>query len=97
MIEKGGIGELIFFLIILAGLIVLNYWFWAGDIKEYTAYKDFCEDRTNFCYCSSWNGCEFKTSWSSINGLSEDTKALCELATKLNDKKILFKVGCDGE
>lgn len=66
-----------------------------NEYQEYKIYKDFCEQRPNFCYCSfDSGGCEFKTSWSSITGLSNDTLELCDLATKLNDKETLFKVSC---
>jgi len=65
------------------------------EVEKYKAYKEFCEERPTFCYCSLRNGgCEYKTSWSSQEGLSEDIKALCELANKLEDKEILFKAGC---
>jgi hypothetical protein len=63
--------------------------------NQYREYKQFCEERPTFCYCNLLGGCEFKTSWSSLDGLSEDTKALCELANKLDDKKIIFRAGCD--
>jgi len=62
--------------------------------KQFDTYKNFCKDRPNFCYCDSIS-CEYKTSWSSTNGLSEDTKELCEIAKQLNDKKMLFKIGCN--
>ena len=63
------------------------------DVSDYNKYKDFCEDRTNFCYCS-YGECDFKTSYSSISGMSNDTKDLCALAKELNDKQVLFRTGC---
>lgn len=68
------------------------------EVKNFKAYQSFCEDKPNFCYCSTIFGfpeeCQFKTSWSSQNGFSEDTMALCELAKDLKDKEQLFKAGC---
>jgi len=63
------------------------------DYQEYKTYQNFCEERPTFCYCD-YLSCEFKTSWSSVSGLSNDTIALCDLATKLKDKETLFKAGC---
>ena len=72
-----------------------------NDYNEYKVYKDFCEQRPTFCYCDYFS-CEFKTSSSTqyTNGvlvsdsMSKETLELCDLATKLNDKETLFKVGC---
>jgi len=63
------------------------------EVRDYWKYEDFCEERPNFCYCS-FGECEFKKSWSSTEGLSQDTKDLCKLAKELEDKKTIFKVGC---
>jgi len=65
------------------------------EYKQMKAYKSFCEDKTDFCYCELFSRCVFKTSWSSKEGLSEDTKELCKLANELNDKETLFKSGCN--
>lgn len=86
------------FVLLLVTLGVGFYYFMDSMLDDYSrfqAYKNFCEERPNLCYCSLWeSGCEFKTSWSSVNGLSNDTKELCELAKVLKDKKTLFRVGC---
>ena len=98
MNKKGLIKEtlgLIFCLILISALVYLLIIIVITEAKNFEEYQSFCEQRPNFCYCS-YGECEFKTSWSSINGFSQDTKDLCELATKLEDKKILFKVGCNG-
>lgn len=86
----------IVFLIILVGLGALAFWSLSiayYDYKEYKTYKNFCEDKPTFCYCE-FDSCGFKTSWSSETGFSNYTLELCDLATKLNDKETLFKVGC---
>jgi hypothetical protein len=83
-------------LIVLTLMLVGIFWlvdYTSKEVYEYSQYKDFCEQRPSFCYCS-WFSCEFKTSWSSVTGFSNETKELCDLATKLNDKETLFKVGC---
>ena len=90
---------IIFFLIIIA----VNIFLWYPDYKEYNAYKNFCENRPNFCYCSLLDNCEFKiqTSQKCINNncnellLSNNTLELCKLAEELNDKNMLFKAGCN--
>lgn len=64
------------------------------DYKEVKAYKEFCATRPSFCFCSTWE-CQFKTSWNSLEGLSQDTKELCVLANSLKDKETMFKAGCD--
>jgi len=102
------IWRIILFVIIVVLNIYLIFWVLSPTIAEYNIYNDFCNERPNFCYCSLWDmgGCEFKTlSYSSTqmtngvltnssSGMSEDTKALCELATKLEDEEMIFKVGC---
>jgi len=82
--------DLVILVLVIGGI----YFFTQGDINNYKEYKDFCEDKPNFCYCE-WFTCTYKTQWNSLTGLSENTKELCELATKLNDKKTLFDVGCE--
>jgi len=79
---------LIVFILFIFGLFLSN------SYKEYNTYKTFCEDKPEFCYCSMF-ACEYKTQWSSVNGLSNDTIELCELANKLNDKETFFKAGCN--
>jgi hypothetical protein len=84
-------------IIMICFMIYCIYLFVDGEIKEqklYNEYQSFCKDKVNFCYCS-YGECEFKTQWSSVNGLSNDTNELCKLANKLDDKKTLFKAGCD--
>ena len=75
------------------------------EMDKYNKYQDFCEIRPNCCYCELGE-CSFKTSsysstqitngilTNSSKGMSDDTKNLCELAKQLNDKKVLFDVGC---
>jgi hypothetical protein len=71
-----------------------------SEIKDYTDYKEyknFCKDKSDFCYCDMnvvLGKCSFKTQWSSVDGLSNDTIELCALANRLNDKEIIFEVGC---
>jgi len=79
-------------LILIAGAFGFKYV--KEEYDKNKVYDKFCEERPNFCYCG-WGGCEFKTSWDSMKGLSEDTKELCELAKSLNDKEIIFKAGCE--
>lgn len=96
MNKKGLIGILLK-LIFVALLLLLMFYSFNYIKKEYheeKQYSKFCEERPNFCYCD-YVGCEYKISWSSINGLSEDTKDLCKLAKKLEDKKMLFKARCE--
>jgi hypothetical protein len=90
--------KLILWLLLFLGMVIGTISIFGGinDFKEYKAYKGFCEDRPTYCYCD-FSQCEFKTEWSSINGLSNNTKELCKLANELNDKKTIFKVGCEIE
>jgi hypothetical protein len=65
------------------------------DYKEYKTYSEFC-DNHDICYCedAAIGICEFKTSEQCINGICEksnETKELCNLATKLNDKSLMFR------
>ena len=81
---------LIVFLIIVLIMIIPSA---VNEYKRNIEYNAFCEERPNFCYCDRIS-CEYKTSWSSVNGFSKETTELCNLAKKLNDKKMLFEVGC---
>ena len=85
--------------IILIGMGVGAYYLvnsMIDDYQEYKTYQNFCEDRPTFCYCSFHSmGCEFKTSWSSQSGFSNETKELCDLAIKIKDKETIFQVGCN--
>jgi hypothetical protein len=92
--KKGFIFDLIVLVIIMFLIGVFVVLFAIKEIKEMNAYKDFCKERTDFCYCDYFS-CEFKTSWSSVTGFSEDTKDLCELAKSFNDTKTIFKAGCE--
>ena len=73
------------------------------DWHNYNTYKDFCSDKPSICYCSGFLICEFKTSSSQhcLNGncseyiLDKNTIELCKIAKELNDKEIMFKVGCE--
>ena len=106
-IKKGqsNIVNISLFIIIVLIIILVNIFLWYPDYKEYKVYKNFCDDKPDFCYCSFFEGCEFKTQTSQkcINGncdellLSDNTLELCKLAEELNDKEILFKVGCNLE
>ena len=92
-----GIALVLIFIVVALGV----YAFVKQDIDSYTEYKNFCKERPAFCYCD-WGECEFKTSSSTsyTNGIltddsmSNDTTDLCKLATRLNDKEMLFKIGC---
>ena len=81
--------------------VVLALLIWFGiylkeQYSDYKEYKEFCEERSDFCYCSLFEGgCEFKLQWNSQDGPSKDVLELCELANKLNDKEMIFKAGCD--
>lgn len=66
------------------------------DYNEYEIYKSFCEDKTDFCYCSTFQ-CIFKTQWSSISGLNNESKELCNIARELNDKEVIFEIGCEND
>jgi len=84
-------------MVILVALVFLVFgvsFMLQEEREEYQKYKDFCENRPDFCYCS-WIQCEFKTLWSSTDGFSEDTRELCKLAIELKDKKTIFRVGCE--
>lgn len=82
-------------IVLLVILGVFGYKILSEEWNDYQEYKQFCHERPNFCYCSlSSGGCEYKLSWNSVDGLSEDTKALCKLAKKLDDKEMEFKAGC---
>ena len=90
MNNKAILGQIIFVIVVLGILLVVGYY----TSKDYREYKSFCKERPTYCYCSLGN-CEFKTSWSSFNGFSNETKELCDLAIKLEDKEMIFKVGCE--
>ena len=94
--KKGFMLNLIVDIIFIVVLLVIVCYFLPGVLKEreqQKAYTEFCKERPNFCYCDYFS-CEFKTSWSSVTGFSEDTKDLCKLAKSLNDTKTIFKAGC---
>lgn len=90
----------IIILLMLFGINVLGNSI-VKDYSKYSEYKNFCLEKPSFCYCE-FGGCEYntKSSQSCLNGncseyiLSNDTKELCILANKLNDKKMMFKIGC---
>lgn len=73
-----------------------------SEYKQQKAYLEFCEERPAFCYCNAIE-CEFRTLRTEkyvnnsliSNEFSEDTKALCDLAKELNDKRTIYKVGCE--
>ena len=87
-----------FLVIILTLVILLGLTFgWKvimSEVDEYNQYKSFCKDRPTFCRCS-WGECSFKTQWSSVTGLDQDTKDLCALADLFDDEKMIFEVGCE--
>lgn len=82
--------------IILIGVAMYNLIY--EPYSEYKTYKNFCEDKPDFCYCDHFQ-CEFKTSYSQkcVDGncsnylSSDETKELCKLATQLNDREMMFK------
>ena len=96
MKNKKGLGflDLIVLVIIILLISVFVVPPVTKELKQMKAYKDFCKERTDFCYCDYFS-CEFKTSWSSVTGFSEDTKDLCNLAKSLNDTKTQFQAGCE--
>lgn len=89
---------IIFIILFLIYLIptITNEW------KMDKAYNNFCKERPSYCYCSL-DGCEFRTvqRQTCLNNncseykLDENSKELCKLAKELDDKKMLFKVGCE--
>jgi hypothetical protein len=98
----------IMFLLLIVILSIIGFRAISKEYNQYKEYKSFCEDRPNFCYCDLWDGgCSFKSKYtsstSSTNGIltsstetmSQDTKDLCNLAKQLNDKKTIYKVGCE--
>ena len=103
--KKGSLFWDIFRIILVLAIIVLFVSIFVKvlreEYKEYKTYKNFCADKTEFCYCEHFE-CEFRTSrtekW--INGelvsdeFSNQTKELCKLAKELDDKKIMYRVGC---
>ena len=96
MNKKGSWTQTLLSVLFICCLIILVHQFVQPKIDDYKAYREFCKERPNFCYCSlSSGGCEYKISWNSKDGPSEDTKALCELAKELEDKKTIFKAGCE--
>ena len=92
--KKGGIIVGVLFLMISILFFYGIYFVVNTELNEYNIYKDFCEERPTFCYCSLFE-CEFKTLWSSRDGFSEDTKELCKIVKELNDTKMAFKIGCE--
>lgn len=108
MNKKANIYKLLYTTIIIILLFGGIYFFGTIAKQEwirYNAYKEFCDERPNFCYCSGFE-CDYKvSSWTSTStlngeiienseGMSKESEELCELAKELNDKKMLFKVGC---
>ena len=81
-------------ILVLLGLYFVGLPFAIEESKQLKAYENFCEIRPTFCYCN-FVSCQFKTSWSSVNGFSNDTKELCKLAKEFEDKKTIFRVGCE--
>lgn len=90
--KRGGILKMLITCILLSFAISLVF-IGIESYKEYKEYKEFCEGREDFCICE-YGECEFKSQWSSNEGLSKDTKDLCELAERFDDKKMIFRVGC---
>lgn len=92
------------FVMFFAILITMGKQLYDREIKPYFIFKDFCEARDDFCYCS-FGECEFKTSSYTKytngvlidSGMSNDTLELCKLAERLEEKEVLFKVGCANE
>ena len=90
---KPNILSIIFIVFILLGL-TFAWKMTMSSVDEYNEYKAFCKERPTFCRCS-WGDCTFKSKWSSVSGLSQDTQDLCELADLLDDEKMIFEVGCE--
>ena len=91
---------LVLIMIIIA--IFFGFKSFCDDYEEYKVYKDFCEDKPNFCYCKNLE-CAFNTKKIEryengvlvSNEFSEQTEELCKIALELNDRKVLFEVGCE--
>jgi hypothetical protein len=111
MNKKGeyiSVGDIIGIALVVGIIFLAGYGvsYLKSEYDNYKEYKNFCEDKPNFCYCSLMDGCTFKTQYttsssltngiltSSSETMSQDTKELCNLAKKLNDKKTIFEVGC---
>ena len=96
--KKGLIGLIVTICWILIIVLIVIFLFIqipkvVKEREQNKAYNAFCEERPCFCYCNYFS-CEFKTSWSSQTGFSNETIELCNLAKKLNDKEMIFKAGC---
>lgn len=80
----------------IVGLVVIIMLCFVGCIIyqeyiEHKSYRDFCNERPSFCYCSSVLSCEFRIDEDLFN---KEIQELCELATERNDRKIMFKARC---
>lgn len=101
MKSRGQLFLVYFVLVILLFLTIFFAVSLAKDVQKVIVYHDFCEGRSNFCYCNLV-GCEFKIVETSINGFStsnsetQNVEALCALAEKLKDKEVMFKANCGG-
>ena len=89
----GNVVVLVIVVLCLFGMFV-GWKITISSVEDYNQYKSFCKERPTFCRCS-WGDCTFKSQWSSVSGLSQDTQDLCELADLLDDEKMIFEVGCE--
>jgi len=87
--------------IVLIGLLLFVVDYSKDNFVQYKEYKVFCDNRPNFCYCN-WGTCEYKlvNIQKCLNDEctmtdNSDFKALCILAERLEDKKTIFKAGCN--
>lgn len=63
------------------------------EYDKYKEYKIFCEERPDFCYCD-FHECSYKSSKTCVGSvctLSKESQELCDLATRLEDKEMIFK------
>lgn len=77
-----------------------------NDLGSAMAYSEYCNFHDKFCYCEKFIfipiscGFNLESSISCINGVcsdhsySNDTKAICDIAKKYNDKSVMFGMEC---
>ncbi len=95
--KRGGILSILAIIILavtLGSIAVKAVGTVVNDFKDYKEYMEFCENNNEFCYCERFS-CEFKIQWNSEEGLSKESREFCEIAKGLEDKKMMFKAGCE--
>ena len=92
--------NLVLALFLISSIVLCVYMFHTA-YKDYKEYDKFCDMNPMMCYCNLIS-CEFMTQRTSTfqNGelISEDmsnqTKELCKIAGRLEDKELMFKMDC---